>query len=237
MSTILSRRSAAAAALFGGAAILTLRAEAAGPEADDLFAMPFALFRSLEQLALYILAPALVLGAIAHRPLIAALHRRLPRLLARIEALRDRLSRRLSPPAPVTPAAATFSESAELAAAIKARMTEVHARLRRIAPEMLPGFAEYRAAQSRLLAEAANTPAAMACARPTLLGGLAQIEAATEKLSVVLDDATKEYALGNYTDTLEKLTGAAMECLCGVRARARLGADPGVSLAGETGTL
>lgn len=233
MFPIPSRRSAAAAILLGSPTLLTLRAEAAAPGPEDLFGLPFALFRGLEGLALYVVAPLLVVAAIAHRPLIATTRRLLPRLRQRLDALR----RRLPGTAPEAPAAPAFCEPDELAAATKARMTEVHGHLRHIAPEMLPAFADYRAAQTRLLAEAARNPAALACARPTLLGGLAQIEAATEKLSVVLDDATKEYALGNYTDTLEKLTGAAMDCLCGLRARARLGAATGVSLVGETGTL
>jgi len=234
MSKILPLRALATAVILCGCGLISLRAEAAGtPGPDDLFALPVALLHGLRAFVVYVLAPALVLVAIAHRPLIARLRRLLPRLEARLEALRQRLPGHDTSAPPHAP----FSEPEELAAATKTRMTEIHGRLRHIAPEMLPAFAEYRAAQTRLLAESTRSTTALACARFTLLSGLAQIEAATEKLSVVLDDATKEYALGNYADTLEKLTGAAMECLCGVRARAKLGAETPVSLAGGTGAL
>lgn len=234
MTKISPLRPLARAVTLCGTGLVTIRAEAGGtPGPEDLFALPIAVLQGMQMLVIYVITPTLVLLVLAHRPIIAMARRLQPRLQARLDALRERLHRRARKVLPPVP----FSESDELAAATKMRMTEIHGRLRRLAPEMLPAFAEYRAAQNRLLAETARNPGALVSTRFIVLNGLAQIEAATEKLSVVLVDATKEYALGNYADTLEKLTGAAMECLCGLRARARLGAGSGVSLAGGTGML
>lgn len=142
------------------------------------------------------------------------------------------LRQRPGPLAPLAPAK-HLAEGGDLPAAVKLRMTEVHRQVRRLAPELLPVFAECRAAQLRLLQDQpGRAPEARREAETALIGALVQIEAATRKLSVVLPETTKEYALGSYADTLEKVTGETLDCLIALRARTR-GALRGVQIGGE----
>lgn len=135
-------------------------------------------------------------------------------------------------PAPLAPGG-SLATGDDLAEAVKLRMTAVHRQLRRLAPELLPVFADCRAAQLRLLRDLRPRPAEdRRAAETALLDALAQIEAATRKLSVVLPGTTKEYALGTYADTLEKVTGETLDCLIALRARTR-GAPRGVQIGGE----
>lgn len=102
---------------------------------------------------------------------------------------------------------------------VKRRMTQVHQKLRMLAPELLPVFAHCRAAQMQVFAQTRHAPAAEVAA--TLIGGLVQIETATHKLSLVLGTTTKEHAFGNFADTLEKLTSETLDCLVSLRADTR----------------
>ncbi len=173
---------------------------------------------------------AAALGVVAQFPrlLLGHLHAAAVRLSIRASALR----RRPGPPGPLAPAK-HLAEGGDLAEAVKLRMTEVHRQLRRLAPELLPVFADCRAAQLRLLQDLRRRPAeARREAETALIGALVQIEAATRKLSVVLPETTKEYALGSYADTLEKVTGETLDCLIALRARAT-GAPRGVQIGGE----
>lgn len=224
------------ASALGVAALISMQAEAAAvasPEA--LLPLPAALFAFGRGAAVFFLAPAALAAVVWHRPILAAARRLWPRLAATLGPYLPKLPERprheVQAPAPDTSPAGL---AATLAADAKARMTSVHRTLRQIAPELLLPFAEYRAVQNRLIAAAAEAGAAPlpagACAHQLILSGLMQIEAATGKLSVVLGDATKEYALGSYADTLERLTGEAMDCLCGLRAAAKREAPPEVQL-------
>lgn len=165
--------------------------------------------------ALLALAALLALVAL-HRPLLANLRRNWPHLAARLGRYLPDLPER---PRHVPRFATNLpeSDSAALIASAKQRMTLVHHNLRQTAPELLPPLAEYRAVQNRLLAAIAKAEGEAEAAQELVISGLAQIEAATSKLSVVLPDTTKEYAFGNYADTLERLSGEAMDCLCGLR--------------------
>ena len=248
--------------LFSGAAILgsallALRAEAAPSPSEALFALPLALWHFLQGALVFFVLPALVIGALAHRPITRALRPRLPALAAAVESGCQRLRERaralvtLHRPAPLPAAAgaaplggpfhhragvptAPDTAPAEFAITLKARMTAIHQKLRAVAPELLPPFAEYRALQKRLLVESAAGEPARSAALRQLEGGLLRLEAETGKLSVVLPDATKEYALGSYADALERISGEAMDCLCGIRAAAR---PTGGSETGETGEI
>lgn len=149
-------------------------------------------------------------------------------LLARLRSALSRLAERLGfwrpePPhhAPQLAPSRPESDSAALIASVKQRMTLVHRNLRQNAPELLPPLADYRAVQNRLLSAIATTEGGTECAQNLILLGLSQIEAATSKLSVVLPGTTKEYAFGSYADTLERLSGEAMDCLCGLRSAKR----------------
>ncbi|MGD9917036.1 MAG: hypothetical protein AB7U46_03385 [Paenirhodobacter sp.] len=241
-----------------GSALLTLRAEAAPSPSDALFALPLALWHFLQGALVFFVLPALVIGALAHRPITRALRPRLPALANAVESgcrqLRERARAlvTLHRPAPLPAAAGTApiagafhrrggaqtahntAAPAEFAITLKARMTAIHQKLRVEAPELLPPFAEYRALQKRLLVESAAGEPARSAALRQLEGGLLRLEAETGKLSVVLPDATKEYALGSYADALERLSGEAMDCLCGIRAAAR---PAGGSETGETGEI
>lgn len=154
--------------------------------------------------------------------MLAALARYLPSLFGTMRPAPQRA------PAPVAAPAPMPEDRGTLINSTKARMTLVHRNLRQIAPELLPPLAEYRAVQNRLLSAIADAPSGAEHARKHVLGGLEQIEAATGKLSVVLADTTKDYAFGSYADTLERLSGEAMDCLCGLRAVAKCDASPEV---------
>lgn len=224
------------------AALLALRAEAAALDGSEaFFAAPLALWHFVQGALIFFVLPALVLGAIAHRPLARALRPRLPQIEAAIDEaideaparfharlialiVRHRPARFRAAPEGA-PQAGPFHRSAppaptiaDFAQELKARMALIHRDLRAVAPELLPPLAEYLALQNRLLAEAGRDGAATAAALRHLEPGLDRLEIETGKLSVVLRDATKEYALGSYADTLERLSGEAMDCLCGIRA-------------------
>lgn len=214
---------------LGMAALIALHAEAAAStEAQTLATLPQALAGFLRGSALFFLAPLALAAVLWHRTLIelgAA-------ALAQIEARMSLLRPALPPPEALAPAK-HLPLTDDLAATLKARMTAVHRQLRHLAPELLLALAEFRAAQTRLLAESNRRPDALATARGPLVGALVQVENATRKLSVVLGSEAKEYALGAYADTLEKLTGETMDCLIGLRAKAR-GVPSELQLAGET---
>ncbi|SOC10951.1 hypothetical protein [Rhodobacter maris] len=138
-------------------------------------------------------------------------------------------------PAAAPPALAPAKHLAQgrgLDAEVKLRMTEVHRLLRARAPELLPVFADCRAAQMRLLSELRRAPAQRIQIEAELIGGLVQIETATRKLSLVLGSATNEHTLGNFADTLEKLTSETLDCLVSLRARSR-GAQHGREIGGR----
>ncbi|TKD25068.1 hypothetical protein FBT96_03510 [Rhodobacter capsulatus] len=214
-----------AAALGLGALQAQAATGAASQALAPLTETPWGGFGGLAALCVTPLALAAVL---CHRRLIGHLHAATVQLSIRASGLR----RSPGPRQPLAPAK-QLAEGGDLAEAVKLRMTEVHRQLRRLAPELLPVFADCRAAQLRLLHDLRPRPAeARHEAETALIGALVQIEAATRKLSVVLPETTKEYALGSYADTLEKVTGETLDCLIALRARAT-GAPRGVQIGGE----
>lgn len=215
------------------AGLVALSAHGASAEPPALAELPGAapetLAAALREGALVLAAPLVLAAALWHR----ALRDMGAVLLARLDSRLAPRGAQHGAPAEVLAAAKHLPLSDDLGANLKARMTEVHRHLRALAPELLPAFAELRAAQNRLLSEARRHPGAAAATSAQLIGGLVQIEAATRKLSVVLPSEAKEYALGSYADALEKLSGETMDCLIDLRARAK-GAVGGMQLAGGT---
>ena len=214
------------------AAALALPAAGAASASVPPVPEPEALWRGLRGAVVICVTP-LALGAVLfHRPLVSHAHALAVALSIRASALRPAPKLSDRPLEPLAPAK-HLAERGDLAEGVKLRMTEVHRQLRRQAPELLPVFAECRAAQVRLLHALRNRPAEMRLdAETALIGALVQIETATRKLSVVLPETTKEYAFGSYADTLEKITGETLDCLIALRARAR-GAVRGVQIGGE----
>lgn len=220
------------ATALGLAALLAMQAEAAASgEPQPLAALPGAVVAFLRGSAVFFLAPVAVAVALWHRPIVSHLHGLAIRAAIRLSALRPAPEAR-EPHCPLAPAK-HLAQGGDLAEEVKLRMTEVHRQIRRLAPELLPVYAECRAAQARLLRESRHHPQGLPEAEALLIGALVQIETATRKLSVVLPDATKEYALGSYADTLEKLTGEALDCLSGLRSPSK-GAQ-GLQIGGEAG--
>ncbi len=186
-----------------------------------------------ERVVALVLAPLAMAAVLWHRALVSHAHGLAIRLAIRASALRG--TRPMpSPPMPLAPAKHLAPTGGNLDETLKLRMTEVHRHVRALAPELLPVFADCRAAQARLCHEVRRYPAARTETEALLMGVLVQIEAATRKLSVVLPGATKEYALGNYADTLEKLTSEMLECLMVLRAPAKEGVQ-GVKIGGGAG--
>ncbi|MBZ4024061.1 hypothetical protein CKO11_16550 [Rhodobacter sp. TJ_12] len=218
---------------LGLSAFVALGADAAQTGPETMTNMPWALAGFLRGTAVFFLAPAAVAAVLWHRALIRHGHALMLRLSIRLPALR--------PQRAPAPEAAPLAPAKHLAAggsidhAVKLRMTEVHRQLRALAPELLPVFADCRAAQARLAAEirrgGATGVETGAEAEQLLIGGLVQIETATRKLSLVLSTTTKEHALGNFADTLEKLTSETLDCLVTLRARAK-GAPQGMQIGG-----
>lgn len=222
-----------AAARLALATGLSLCAPAAfGAEPQVFSALPVALWHLPGSAPVFLATPLALAAVLFHRPLISNLHALAVGLSIRASALQPAPKASDTPLEPLAPAK-HLAEGGALADLVKLRMTEVHRQLRRLAPELLPVFADCRAAQVRLLHDLRNRPAeARLDAETGLIGALVQIETATRKLSVVLPDTTKEYALGNYADTLEKVTGETLDCLIALRARTK-GAPRGVQIGGE----
>lgn len=217
------------AAALGLAPPLALPAEAALAAAPP---PPEAVWTLLHGAAAACLTPLALAAVVFHRPLVSRAHALAVGLSIRASALRPAPKAPDRPPEPLAPAK-QLADGGDLAEMVKLRMTEVHRQLRRLAPELLPVFAECRAAQLRLLHDLRARPAeTRRDAETGLIGALVQIETATRKLSVVLPETTKEYAFGSYADTLEKITGETLDCLIALRARVK-GARRGVQIGGE----
>lgn len=218
--------------------LMALPAKAAPVTAPEALGnLPGTIWAHVQGMAIYLPAPLAMAAVLWHRALVSHAHGLAIRLAIRASALR-RVVPLQAPPPPLAPAKHLAQAGDDLSETLKLRMTEVHRQLRSLAPELLPVFADCRAAQARLCREArchtpAHTPARVET-EALLIGGLVQIEAATRKLSVVLPTATKEYALGNYADTLEKLTSEMLECLMVLRAPAKEGVQ-GVKIGGGAG--
>jgi len=203
-----------------------------GEEPQLLSALPRALWHLPGGVTVFLATPLALAAVLFHRPLVSNIHALAVGLSIRASALQPAPKASDPPLEPLAPAK-HLAEGGALADLVKLRMTEVHRQLRRLAPELLPVFADCRAAQVRLLHDLRARPAeARLDAETGLIGALVQIETATRKLSVVLPDTTKEYALGNYADTLEKVTGETLDCLIALRARTK-GAPRGVQIGGE----
>ncbi|SOC20068.1 hypothetical protein SAMN05877809_11150 [Rhodobacter sp. JA431] len=210
-------------------AFVALDAEAsASTEADTLANLPSAIFGFLRSAAVFFVAPVALAMLFWHRNLISHAHALILRVSIRASALRPAP---VDEPTPLAPAK-HLAQGGHIDHEVKLRMTEVHRQLRARAPELLPVFADCRAAQARLLSQARQHEEGLPEAERMLIGGLVQIETATRKLSLVLDDATKEHTFGNFVDTLEKVTGDTLDCLIALRAHAK-GAPQGMQIGGE----
>jgi len=217
------------------AAALSLKAEAAmSAEPQVLSALPLALLSFSKGSAVAFFTTLAIGAVLMHRTIVSHAHALAVRISIRASALRPLPAAPNGPLEPLAPAK-HLPQGADLAEVVKQRMTEVHRHLRRLAPELLPVFADCRAAQVRLLHETRARTESRIEAETLLIGALVQIETATRKLSLVLPDATKEHALGNYADTLEKVTGEALDCLIALRARAKAG-QRGMQIGGEAGS-
>lgn len=217
-----------------GLALGALSATEASATADmhRLVALPGEVWNFISASTALLVTPLALAAVLLHRPIISHTHALAVQVSIRASALRPAPKATEPPLEPLAPAK-HLAERGDLAAVVKLRMTEVHRQLRRLAPELLPVFAECRAAQVRLLhALRARPEADRIDAETALIGALVQIETATRKLSVVLPDTTKEYALGTYADTLEKITGETLDCLIARRTPVK-GAPRGVQIGGE----
>ncbi|MFD2173488.1 hypothetical protein [Rhodobacter lacus] len=220
-------------ALAVGTGMISLLATATGSAAA---VAPLARARTLQ--ALIVFGPAALALVVAlllwHRQILGQLQVWGAQVAIRLSALRPAPAAPALTPVltPVLAPAKHLAQGRGLEAEMKLRMTEVHRQLRARAPELLPVFADCRAAQLRLLSELRRAPAEGAQIEAGLIGGLVQIETATRKLSLVLGTATNEHALGNFADTLEKLTSETLDCLVSLRARKRA-AQHGREIGGE----